>query len=165
MQKPSACRLGTPCVARTFKQLLACRTQHHRTLELDVIADRAQVRRDRLYAYANENDSAQIPLIGALRVCDVIGNWDLLDFALDAYRRRTMSADRGVMVRSLIDEVLESAVAHGELVSVAHRAASDGVITDAERAEIRARIRKARRELDDIDASLDPVVPIARVVR
>lgn len=158
MQKARVCRLGQPCAPRTFKQLLACRTQHHLSLDAEVIADRAELRRDRLYAYSNENDPAQIPFLTVLRVCAVIGNWDLVDFALEPYGRHLVDVAPS-STRSIVEEVLDTAAATGRLVEAVQVVAMDGRVTDEERRRIRAQIRNSRKELDDLDVALD--VPCA----
>lgn len=163
MQKARACRLGTPCAPRTFKQLLTCRTQHHTSIEFDAVSDRAGIRKDRLYAYCSDNDQAQIPFIALLRVCAVVENFDLVDFALEGYRLRLVAVDASPE-GSVIDEAMDATVATGELVAAVQAAvAGDGGIDDVERQRVRDRIRKARRELDDLDGALDaPTIQIVR---
>lgn len=162
MHKAKACRLGQPCSPRTFKQMLACRTQHHPTLDAETIADRAELRRDRLYSFSNENDAtSQIPLPALLRICHAIDEWDLLDFALLTYGRRTTPIET-TSSRGVTDAAMGTTVAVGRLVESVQIALLDGRVDDAERQDIHARVRIARRQLDDVDGALDGAVDARR---
>ena len=154
MQKARACRLGTPCAPRTFKQMLACRTQHHPTLDAERIAELAEVRRDRLYAFSNENDPSRIPLDALLKVCSALDNWDLLDFALEPYALRIAPVGR-TPARDLTREAMDLPVVMGRAIEAVQRATQDGVVDIEEAREIRQHTRAARRELDDVDSVLD----------
>jgi len=129
MQKARACRLGTPCAPRTFKQLLACRTLHHPTLDAERIAELAELRRDRLYAFSNDNDPSQIPLPALLKICAAIDGWELLDFALEFYGRRTVAVAR-TGAKDLLAESMDVSVAHGHLIEAIRDTSRDGRIED-----------------------------------
>lgn len=154
MQKAKSCRLGQPCTPRTFKQLLACRTQHHHSLDAERIAELAELRKDRLYAFSNENDPSQIPLTAILKICSAIDNWDLLDFALEAYGRRSVHVGRSA-ARDLVRESLDLPVAIGRALEVVQRVTKDGVVDPEEAHEVHAHTRQVRRELDDVDQAVD----------
>lgn len=161
MQKAKACRMHTPCVPRTFKQALACRTQHHPMLTAEEIADRAEVQVRRLHRWANDNEPhEQISAQALIRICAVTGAWDLLDFLVEPHGLRVVSTNR-TEARSLVNEAMESAAASGRLMEVVHRAVSDGRVDDEEMREIRQHTRIVRREMDDIDSVLDKQVRTA----
>lgn len=154
MQKAKTCRLGTPCTPRTFKQLLACRTQHHLTLDAERIAELAELRKDRLYCFSSDNDPSQIPLPALLKICAALDAWDLLDFALDQYGRRTVSLMRTPAL-NLVREAMDLPIAAGRTMEVIQRATVDGHIDDQDEREIRQQTRALRREADDVDSALD----------
>lgn len=154
MQKARACRLGVPCTPRTFKQLLACRTQHHPTLTVERIAEIACVRRDRLYAFSNDNDPSEIPFKALLKICAAIGDRDLLDFELEPYGWRTLETNH-TSASDLLTEAMDVSVAHGTLMEAIRNASRDGRLDDIERQAIRQQLRSLRREMEDIDSVLD----------
>lgn len=154
MHKAKACRLGTPCTPRTFKQALQCRTQHHPTHTVERIAEIAGIRKDRLYAYANENDPSEIPFKSLLKICAAIGDRDLLDFELEPYGLRTVELTH-THATSLVHEVMDVSVAHGRLVESVRDASKDGRLDETERHVIRQNVRVLRREADDVESALD----------
>lgn len=155
MHKAKACRLGRPCSPRTFKQLLACRTQHHPMMDAETIADRAELRRDRLYAFSNDNDPGQIPLVALLRICHAIDNFDLVDFALEPYGLHSVRSALVPAPRSVLVETLDVAAATGALAAQVTMATADGVMGDDERAATRECVRQLRRQVDDVERALD----------
>lgn len=157
MQRARTCRLQTPCVPRTFKQALACRTQHHPTLSTEEIADRAEVQPGRLHRWANDNQpQEQISAQALMRICAVTGAWDLVDFLVEPHGLRLVSVAR-TSARDLAREALDLPVAIGRALEVVQRVTQDGHVDEDEEREIRQHTRAIRREADDLDSVLDNV--------
>jgi hypothetical protein len=154
MQKAKTCRLGTTCVPRTFKQMLACWTQHHSTHTAEWFAEVSGVRKDRLYAYSNDNDPSRISLDAVAKICAAVGDWELLNFALQSYGVRVVPVGR-TQARDLFHEAMDLPVATGRAIEVVQRASQDGVIDEQEEREIRHQLREVRRQADDVDSVLD----------
>lgn len=155
MQKAKVCKAQTPCVPRTFRQALACRTQHHPMLTLEEIADRAEVQARRLYRWANDNEPhEQIPMQALMRICAVTGAWDLIDFMLEPHGLRVMSIGR-TQARDLLHEAVDLPVAVGRTLDLVQRVTQDGRVDEDEEREVRQSLRELRRHADDVDNALD----------
>lgn len=153
MRVRSLCLRGDKCTPLTFKQRLNCAVLHHE-LRSEEIADRAQLRHARLLAYASETHVDQIPFLKLLAVAAVTARWDLVDEALEQYRRRTVELDAAAAAGDPLDQAVDvCAIASHVLKEV--RDMRRGGYDPAERAHLRELIRQIRTEVDELAGTLD----------
>ena len=152
------CVLGEKCRPSSFKGLLNCRVLHHDdpTITIEVVADHCGIKLSRLRKYVAESEPDQIPFLALLRIAAFLDAWDLVDFALQQYHRRTEALDAPTTPANTLNEAVDVTVAAAQLLQDVREAAPGGFDV-RETTQIRERVRTLRRELDEVDASLDQV--------
>jgi hypothetical protein len=75
----SVCRGGQRCPAANLEQGLRCAIEHHPTLPEDTILKRAQIRKQDLVHWWNENQNRSIPSDALMRVVRVTQRFELIE--------------------------------------------------------------------------------------
>src|SRR5688572_21601476 len=106
MNQRRLCVLGEKCRPTSFKQLLNCKVLHNPdpNITIEVIAEHCAIKLSRLRKYIAEFEPDQIPFLALLRVAAFLDAWDLVDFALQQYRRRTESSDAAIKTANPLSE-------------------------------------------------------------
>lgn len=156
MHQRRLCVMGEKCRPFSFKQLLNCKVLHQpaeSNKTIDVIAEHCAIKLSRLRKYIAESEPDQIPFLALLRVAHFLDAWDLVDFALQQYRRRTAGLDAAPASKGLLNEAVDVSLRAAQLLEEVRAAAVDGIDVN-ERARILEHVRAGHRELEDVVASL-----------
>lgn len=155
MNQRRLCVHGEKCRPFSFKQLLNCRILHNedQAITIEVVAEHCAIKLARLRKYIADSEPDQIPFLALLRIANFLKAWDLVDFALQQYHRRTASIESGAAPTNVLNEAVDVALRAAQLLEEVRRAADDGIDAN-ERARILEHVRAGHRELEDIVVAL-----------
>jgi hypothetical protein len=153
LQNRATCRLRERCVPRTFQERLLCAIEHS-DLTTEQIAQAAHVRYSRLRDYCS-NPERRIPAVILAEVVRVTGRVDLFEALLAPLGYQLRRTDSAGPLEPLPSSCLDVQEAVGRLSGQVKKATLDGRISEDERAQLRECVRAIRRELADVEASLE----------
>jgi hypothetical protein len=151
---PKHCRFVERCTPRTFKQLLACATQHHQTLTAERIAELAEIPLKWLYDYANENEPRHLPAAKLARIVEVTGRVDLFRFLLAPLGFAVVTVQDASTADQVNEQVLKIAEDTGSLSREWRESSRDGHVDETEQERLVRHIDSQQTHLSELRSSV-----------